>query len=163
MARAGSDQPDATASDRLGHALDSLVRLAASRRLHQRQASAANASVSQQGFRLLRTLVERGRLNPTELARLTDMDPAVVTRQSRLLEADGLITRTRDEADARLSSLSATAQGDRTVQRMRKVLNGHMHLALTTWDERDIESLATLMERLVADMRAIPYPELPPG
>lgn len=149
------------AADRLGRALDSLVRLASSRRLHQRQASAAGAEVSQQGFRLLRMVVEAGEISPTELARRTDMDPAVVTRQTRLLEAEGLIVRTPHGRDGRASTLSATDVGAETVRRMRKVLNRHMQLALATWDAGDIEMLAELMGRLVDDLRAIPYPELP--
>ncbi len=150
-----------TATDRLGRALDSLVRLASSRRLHQRQAAAANAQVSQQGFRLLRIVAEAGQITPTELARRTDMDPAVVTRQTRLLEAEGLIIRAPNGRDGRVSSLSPTERGAETVGRMRKVLNRHMRLALEGWDDADIEMLADLMSRLVEDLRAIPYPQLP--
>lgn len=162
-ARAADEQTSTgAAADRLGRTLDSLVRLASSRRLHQRQASAADATISQQGFRLLRMVAERGPITPTELARLTDIDPAVVTRQSRLLESDGLVTRTRDDGgDGRVSSLAVTDHGKRTVLRMRKVLNRHMQLALRAWSDRDVEVLADLMDRLVSDLRAIPYPELP--
>ncbi|HWE56379.1 MAG TPA: MarR family transcriptional regulator [Acidimicrobiales bacterium] len=152
--------PAATAAERLGRALDSLVRLSASRRLHSRQAAAAGAAVSQQGFRLLRLIVESGPITPTQLARRSDMDPAVVTRQSRLLEGDGLIERQRDGADGRLSSLSATPDGRRTVTRMGKVLNRHMQLALDDWPPEDVESLALLMGRLVDDLRSIPYPDI---
>lgn len=149
------------AAEGLGRALDSLVRLASSRRLHQRQASAAGAEVSQQGFRLLRMVVEAGEITPTELARHTDMDPAVVTRQSSLLEAEGLIVRTPHGRDGRVTTLSATADGIETVRRMRKVLNRHMQMALASWDAADVETLADLMGRLVEDLRAIPYPDLP--
>lgn len=150
-------------ADRLGQALDSLVRLAASRRLHQRQASSARAAVSQQGFRLLRMIVDAGPITPTELARHTEMDPAVVTRQVRQLEAEALVERTRDEADGRLTTLSATQKGRDTVRRMRRVLNRHMRLALENWDATEVDLLADLMSRLVADLRAIPYPELAPS
>ena len=106
-------------------------------------------------------VVELGSVNPAELARITEIDPAVVTRQSQLLEADGLITRARNESDGRQSTLTATDDGRKTVQRMRKVLNRHMQLALKTWSDEDIEVLADLMDRLVSDLRAIPYPDLP--
>ena len=106
-------------------------------------------------------MVERGQITPTELAQRAHMDPAVVTRQTRLLETDGLISRTRDDADGRQSTLCATERGRQTVQRMRKVLNRHMHLALTGWNPDDVEALAELMGRLVDDLRSIPYPELP--
>ena len=151
------------ARERLGRALDSLVRLGASRRLHQRQASAARAAVSQQGFRLLRMVAEDGPITPTELARRTQIDPAVVTRQSRTLEDDGFITRSRDESDGRINTLLVTEMGRQTVQRMRRVLNRHMDLALEDWDDGDLTQLADLLERLAADLRAIPYPDLPPA
>jgi DNA-binding MarR family transcriptional regulator len=150
-------------AERLGRALDALVRLGASRRLHQRQASAAHASVSQQGFRLLRVMTETGRITPTELARRADMDPAVVTRQIRLLEDERFVARSRDGRDGRLSTLSVTPLGEQTVERMRSVLNRHMQLALESWDEADVATLAGLVERLVDDLRGIPYPDLPPS
>ncbi|MDA8044521.1 MAG: MarR family transcriptional regulator [Actinomycetota bacterium] len=151
----------AEARERLGRALDTLVRFGASRRLHQRQASAAGTAISQQGFRLLRVIDETGPITPTELARLTRIDPAVVTRQCRTLADDGLISRARDEADGRLSTLAATDLGHQTVQRMRLVLNQHMQVALERWGESDVATLANLLERLEADLRAIPYPDLP--
>lgn len=120
-------------------------------------------TVSQVGFRLLRLLVEEGPVTPTELSRRTHIDPAVVTRQVQLLERDGLTTRTKSGEDGRVSSLAPTAQGRRTVQRMGKVLNRHMLLALESWKPEDIATLAGLLERLVDDLRAIPYPELPSG
>lgn len=119
--------------------------------------------MSQQGFRLLRMIVESGPVTPTELARRTQMDPAVVTRQSRTLEEDGMITRGRDDADGRLSSLTATDLGRRTVERMRRVLNQHMQLALEGWEDADVTHLADLLERLENDLRSIPYPDLPPA
>jgi DNA-binding MarR family transcriptional regulator len=108
-------------------------------------------------------VVEAGEITPAELARRTDIDPAVVTRQSRLLEAAGLIIRTRDKSDGRLSGLIATDFGRTTEVRMRKMLNRHMRLALRTWAEEDVEILATLMARLARDLRAIPDPDLPRG
>jgi DNA-binding MarR family transcriptional regulator len=106
-------------------------------------------------------MVDAGRITPTDLARRTDMDPAVVTRQVRQLEADGLIRRTRGSTDGRLSSLTPTEEGRDAVCRMRGVLNRHMHLALAGWKQSEVDLLADLMSRLVADLRAIPFPELP--
>lgn len=119
--------------------------------------------MSQQGFRLLRIVVEAGEITPTELGRRTDMDPAVVTRQTRLLEVEGLLVRTPHGRDGRVSSLSPTDDGVESVRRMRKVLNRHMQLTLESWDAADVETLAELMGRLVDDLRAIPYPEVPAG
>lgn len=151
------------AKERLRAAMESLVRLAASRRAHQRQAVAAKVSLSQQGYRLLRIVVESGPITPTELARRTGIDPAVITRKTRQLEAERLISRCRDETDGRSSTLSATGSGTRALKRMKKVLDRHMEIALESWNNEDVELLADLMGRLVRDLRVIPYPDLPPG
>ena len=45
---------------------------------------------------------------------------------------------------------------------MKKVLDRHMELALESWTNEDVELLADLMGRLIHDLRAMPYPELPP-
>ncbi len=95
------------AKEQLRVAMESLVRLAASRRVHQRQAVAADVNLSRQGYRLLQMVVETGPITPTELAARTGIDPAVVTRQTRQLEAEGLISRRRDDADGRSSTLDA--------------------------------------------------------
>jgi DNA-binding MarR family transcriptional regulator len=105
-------------------------------------------------------VVEAGQITPTELARRADMDPAVVTRQTRLLEAGGHLTRTRNGGDGRLSTVAATELGCSTVERMRTVLNQHLQLALGQWADQDVEALAGLMARLDNDLRAIPYPDL---
>lgn len=146
--------------DLLARSLDTLVRLGGSRRLHQRQASAAGYPLSQQGFRLLRRIVERGATSPGELARLSDIDPSVVTRQLRQLALDGYIERTATPGDRRVSTVRPTEQGRAAVVRMRGVLSGHMRLALRSWPAADIETLAGLLGRLVDDLRAVPYPEM---
>ena len=149
------------ATEQLRAAMESLVRLAASRRVHQRQAVAANVSLSRQGYRLLQIVVETGPITPTELAGRTGIDPAVITRQTRQLEAEGLISRHRGDTDGRSSTLMPTGSGTRALRRMKKVLDRHMELALENWNDGDVELLANLMGRLVHDLRAIPYPELP--
>jgi DNA-binding MarR family transcriptional regulator len=152
----------AVAPERLRAAMESLVRLAASHRAHQRQAAAAKVRLSRQGFLLLRNIAEAGRITPTELARRTGIDPAVITRQTRQLAAEGLIIRRRDETDGRSSTLAPTGSGTRALRRMKRVLDRHMEIALESWTHEDVELLANLMRRLVHDLRAMPYPELPP-
>ena len=74
-------------------AIERLLRLYASRKVHARRAAAAGVVISQPGFSLLRRLREEGELTLGELARLTQMDPAATGRQIRLLEEEGLVMR----------------------------------------------------------------------
>jgi DNA-binding MarR family transcriptional regulator len=150
----------AFSEDLLARSLDTLVRLGGSRRLHRRQAAAAELDLSQQGFRLLRRVVEYGAVSPGELARLSDVDPAVVTRQLHQLESDGHIERRATPGDRRVSTVRPTIRGRAAVERMRGVLSHHMRLALADWPPGDVEVLAGLLGRLVEDLRAVPYPGL---
>jgi len=61
-------------------ALDHLLRLNASRKVHARRAAAVGVVISQPGLLLLRRLDEHGELSMGELARLTAMDPAAARR-----------------------------------------------------------------------------------
>ena len=76
-------------------ALEQLLRLYASRKVHARRSAAAGVMISQPGYLLLRRLQEDGPLPMGELAKITQMDPAAAGRQVRQLEEEGLVTRAK--------------------------------------------------------------------
>jgi DNA-binding MarR family transcriptional regulator len=147
-------------TDRVTAAIAVLFRLEGSRRLHRQQAEAAGVGLSQQGLRLLGRLIDEGPSTPGKLAALLELDPAVVTRLLRQLEDGGLARRERSVADGRVSTVHATESGQDAFDRMREVIWRHMRIVLDGWAATDIESLATLLERLVADVQRVPYASL---
>lgn len=149
-----------TPPDRVTGAIATLFRLEGSRRLHRQQAAAAGVNLSQQGLRLLGRLLDTGPASPGQLAGRLELDPAVVARLLRQLEDSGLVSRQRSPTDGRVSTMHATGAGRDAFDRMRQVIWQHMRRVLASWPERDIESLAALLDRLVFDVQQIPYSAL---
>lgn len=143
--------------DAVERALERLLRLSASRKVHARRASAARVEISQPGFVLLRRLQEDGPLSLGELARVTDMDPAATGRQIRQLEDDGLVARTTSPDDRRVTLVRVTTRGADVRRRLAEVGGRHMEDVLGSWSSRDRVALARLLNRLVDDLRAVHY------
>jgi DNA-binding MarR family transcriptional regulator len=138
-------------------ALEQLLRLYASRKVHARRSAAAGVMITQQGYLLLRRLQEDGDLPMGELARITQMDPAAAGRQVRQLEADGLVTRTRGEDDGRVVVVTATPRGAAVRERLGTVGEDHLSDVLADWPVEDREQLALLLPRFVAGLRRVPF------
>src|ERR1700734_2367813 len=147
----GSDQ------DSIERAVERLLRLYSSRKVHARRAAAAGVVISQPGFSLLRRLQEEGELSIGELARLTQMDPAAAGRQIRLLEEEGLVARTKDSAEGRVVVVRVTMRGAEVRQRLGSVGERHMADVFANWTPADCEQLAILLPRFVEGLRSIPF------
>ena len=139
------------------HALEQLLRLYASRKVHARRSAAAGVMITRQGYLLLRRLQEDGDLPMGELARITQMDPAAAGRQVRQLEEDGLVTRTRGADDGRVVVVKATPRGAAVRQRLGTVGEDHMSDVLADWPAEDRERLALLLPRFVEGLRSVPF------
>jgi DNA-binding MarR family transcriptional regulator len=146
--------------DRIERALELLVRMSGSHRVHDDRAAKAGVNVSRLGYALLCRIQDDGPLSLPRLAELTHMAPAVVGRQVRQLEAAGLVTRRRDPADGRVFLVSATPEGRKVRQRMFEVWERHMLEVLSSWSDREVAQLAKLLTRLVDDMRQVSLPPL---
>ena len=143
--------------DAVERALEQLLRLNASRKVHSRRAAAAGVVISQPGYVLLRRLQEDGPLSLGELARLTDMDPAATGRQVRQLERDGLVAKGTSAGDGRVTVVRVTPRGAEVRRRLSVVGGRHMEDVLAGWSATDRSRLATLLSRLVGDLRSVHY------
>lgn len=136
-------------------ALEQLLRLSASRRVYNAQASMAGVTVSQQAYVLLSRIQQDGPLAMGELARRTHMDPGATARQVAVLEAKGLVRRSPSPQDGRVSLVETTKSGEQERSRLAGVSNNHMVRVLSGWSERDQQSFARLLGKFVDDLRAI--------
>jgi DNA-binding MarR family transcriptional regulator len=156
MATSSQDVPaDELAS--IERALEQLLRLYSSRKVHARRSAAAGVMITRQGYLLLRRLQEDGALPMGELARITQMDPAAAGRQVRQLEEDGLVTRTKGEDDGRVVVVEVTPRGAAVRQRLSTVGEDHMSDVLADWPAEDREQLALLLPRFVEGLRSVPF------
>jgi DNA-binding MarR family transcriptional regulator len=149
--------PHATDVDAVSRAIDQLLRLNSSRKVHARLSAASGVLVSQPGYVLLRRIHEDGPISLGELAQVTHMDPAAAGRQVRQLEAEGLVERRPGKADGRVTEVRVTRRGRDVRRRLTEVLGRHLEDALADWSTDDLATLAGLLARLVDDLRAVHY------
>jgi DNA-binding MarR family transcriptional regulator len=149
--------------EQLMASLQRLGRLLASRQIASRISTAAGVDVSQQGAALLRVLLREGQLSVAALAAATPMEIAAVSRQVRLLEAAGTVSRSSSPDDGRVALIELTPEGRTLAETIRAVGVRHLQAALDGWSATDQRMLATLMWRLVDDLKATPIrPTAPP-
>lgn len=139
------------------HALERLFRLTVSRGILKRQTEAVGTDVTRAGYAVLRVVDEAGELSLGEVARLCTMDPGAASRQVRALEDDGLLTRVTAEDDARVVLVRLTPAGEDVYRRIVDVRSRHMSEVLASWSDRDRRNLATLVDRLVDDLKSVPF------
>ncbi len=143
--------------DAIERALEQLLRLNASRKVHARQVAAAGVRISPPGLTLLRRIQEEGPLPLGELARRTEMDPAAAGRQIRQLEEDGFVHRGPSAEDGRVTVVRVTPAGRDARRRISEVIGRHMESVIATWSAADRADLAILLTRLVDDLRSAHY------
>ena len=85
------------------------------------QAFEALTGVGAARWRLLYLIANQPRVTQKELIRLVRVDPGSITRQLKAMEEAGLITRSDDEKDMRLTRVALTAGGRREVQRVLRL------------------------------------------
>jgi DNA-binding MarR family transcriptional regulator len=89
-----------------------------------------------------------------ELATAEQVQPPTVTRLVTSMENAGLLAKETDDADRRVVRVRITAEGRRTLQRIRTLKNAFLTRRLAALDPAELasaEDLARLLEHLVAD------------
>lgn len=132
-------------------ALAARLRLAITR-LHRplRQQVAAGLTPSQ-----ISTLAAAERMgSPTlgELAAAEQVQPPSMTRTVAALESSGMLERLVDPADGRVVRVQISAEGRRTLQRIRSLRNALLARRLrrlSTEERKRLSELVPLLERLV--------------
>lgn len=150
----GSTSSDVVGAER---ALERLFRLTVSRRMYSRQSAAVGAVVTRAGYAVLRSVEQAGELTMTELARECSMDPAAAGRQVRSLEEDGLVERRSGADDARVTVVRLTPEGRSVYGRIVEVRTAHLDEVLSGWSGEDRAALTALVDRLVDDLKAVPF------
>ena len=138
-------------------ALERLFRLTVNRKVHTKQTAAVGVDVTRAGYAVLRTVDELGEATMGEIARQCSMDPAAAGRQVKALEDDGLVERNADDGDARVTVVRLTTAGRDVYRRIVAVRTAHMTEVLATWPAADRAALARLVDRLVDDLKAVPF------
>ena len=105
----------------------------------------------------LATIDRHGPLSPSGLAEIERVRRPTATRMVARLEDEGLVLRTADPADGRVSVVTASAAGRTLLKRIRGRKNAYLARRLRELppDEvADLERAAAILERLLEDERA---------
>lgn len=89
-----------------------------------------------------------------ELALSEQVQPPTMTRLVGTMEGAGLVARMRDAEDGRVSRVRLTAEGRRTLERVRTMKAAYLTRRFAVLDPSERSALAgltALLERLVAD------------
>lgn len=160
MAPGPGGEPAASSHDvALERALEGLFRLSGNRRTDARQAAAVGATVTRAGYAVLRSLADHDTLTLGQVATACAMDAATASRQVGALVGEGLVRRATAAGDARSVELTLTDRGREVYDRIVRFRLGYLSSVVRHWPEQDRATLTALVDRLVADLRAVPYPQ----
>src|SRR4051794_34927681 len=101
----------------------------------------------------LATISLRGPLTVGELAKAEHVSSPMVTKIAKGLEEDGLVTRTADPTDKRVTNLAITKEGQRRLERSRSRKNAWLAKQLQGLSSEEltaIESVIPVLERLTS-------------
>ena len=135
---------------RVDLAFSRISRVALSRAAHRVRTSTAGYDLSQPAVSILSTLVHSGPARQRELVRAVNVDAPLVSRELRILEADGLVER----GEGRTSAFAATSEGGAVYRRVRASADAQLASFMGEWSDADLALLAELLERFLADALA---------
>src|SRR4051794_19363056 len=101
----------------------------------------------------LSTISLRGPLTVGELAKAEHVSSPMITKIAKGLEEEGLVTRTVDVADKRVTQLAITKDGQRRLERSRSRKNAWLAQqleGLSPSERRAIEAVIPVLERITA-------------
>ena len=137
------------------HEFTSLV-IASTRSPRQRERlqRALGLSLSDTNLGVLRLVQRQGPVAVSEVARRLEVDLSNASRQLRVLEDQGLVTRAADPDDRRVARVAVTVAGKRVLDRARAIALNDYAVALDDWSARDRAQLATLLDRFRTSLLA---------
>ena len=107
-----------------------------------------------------------GPLTLGRLAKIEQVAPPTLTRVVAKLEDDGLVTRTVDEADRRISRVTITGEGRRRIDHSRRRRNAWLAQRLGEFEPgqlADVEAALRVIEALAAGPDSEPEPDPEPS
>jgi DNA-binding MarR family transcriptional regulator len=111
-------------------------------------------------FAILRLVIVRGPATSKALAETLGVTSANMPALIDRLEADGLVSRTRNTEDRREILIAPTPKGRRTFGRFRSTASEELLQAFDGWSENEIRSLLKSLERFMGPWRAADLTEL---
>jgi len=110
--------------------------------------------VDQNGYVIMKYIVTTGACRASEISEAAAMDPSIVTRQVHQLIDAQLLERFADPVDGRASLLRSTPAGMEFFDAHRCAKDAFYANVFHDWHDKDISTLATLLNRLNNDIES---------
>jgi DNA-binding MarR family transcriptional regulator len=91
-------------------------------------------------------------MRPTELAAYVGIKPSSLTKQIQELEAKGLVDRTTDEQDGRVSILRLTQFGEDSLAAAAEIKQSILRQVISGWSADQVEEFIVSLGRLSEDI-----------
>lgn len=134
-----------TAAQEVLEGVSSLIR--AVRCIEHRQLT-PDAKLRRADASMLKILLRDGEQRGGEIAAKLSVDPSVVSRQLTALEADGLVSRRPDPADARVGLVSLAPRGKAQLEALYASYTHQLRAALADIDDDALLVAAETMQRV---------------
>jgi DNA-binding MarR family transcriptional regulator len=134
-----------TAAQEVLEGVSSLIR--AVRCIEHRQLM-PDAGLRRADASVLKVLMKDGEQRGGEIAAKLGVDASVVSRQVTALEADGLVSRRPDPADARVGLVSLAPRGKAQLEAMYSSYTQQLRAALADLDDEALLAAAQTMQRV---------------
>lgn len=105
--------------------------------------------LSQQQVRLLCAVVHSGRVSMGELGRQTQLEKSNLSNLVDRLEQRGLVARTRDSADRRMTWVEFTEEGAGLARRAHAEVTSRVHELVAELTAADRTHLSAIVDRMV--------------
>ncbi|GEP23971.1 MarR family transcriptional regulator [Lentilactobacillus diolivorans] len=104
--------------------------------------------------RVLHVLAKEGTLIQSQLAEILDIRPSSLTELLSKLEDRGLITRTPDENDKRVTNVSLTDEGKKAIETDEGSSDDLINSIFDGLSDEEVDQLNTLFDKLNGSLKA---------
>ena len=111
----------------------------------------AGVVLSRPAITILTELRESGPVRLSLLARLTDLEAPLISREVRELSEAGHVRRTADPTDGRAGIVELTPMGRDAIHSYREATDEIISETFAGWDEDDLRFLSILLDRVTED------------
>ena len=141
---------------RVERAITRIGRISQSREALRLRSDRSGVQISRPGISILSALRASGPIRLSSVAKLTDLEAPLISREIKLLVDDGLVVRCGDPTDGRATIVELTKQGHSSYERYRKAIDDIMVETFSKWSAGDLATLGTYLERVAADFARRP-------
>ncbi|MCU1457859.1 MAG: MarR family transcriptional regulator [Actinomycetia bacterium] len=153
--RAGPDPAARAAAADVQVNLALVIRHARLPRLHRRVLANAGVFLDRSSYAVLVTVDGLGQVRLSDLAAEMMLDLSTVSRQVRRLEDAGLLERSVDPEDKRVSVVRPSAAGRVAANQLNHAWQDAFGEALANWPEPELREFASQLARLSEALRGI--------